>query len=549
MTLLGKPNWVHLILVSFLIQLFTNNDSAAQKTQVDSLTTIYETTNVDSVRFDAGISILRYYSARNPAKLESLADTLLSEAKLKLYPVRYATVTAAKIIALNRTSRYKESIQLTKALESHAIKNDLKQYQAIAYNGRGNAYYFIGEYEKSADVLYVAFEIAQELQNVTLQINALNNLANTYMITEEYEKVYSIYRQALEIATDNNRVRDRGMILTSLGNLENKRQNLTIARDNFEEALHIFEEIENKYGIGLALANLGHVEYQARNYNKALDYNEKSRLVREDLKDRIGLLRLYINNANIYKEKASWDKALDQAYQALALLEEVSRPDDMKMVLETMTEVYERSGVYDSALFTLRKLSLLKDSLFNVDLNNSLVARKGAIDTTRYQQRIVELENSEVSLKQRNTWILIISIASVMVLLFLLWREKSRIDKIREENKLIKGKRKKSDESSKVEGLMTRLKEGGLDGAFWIEFGLKFDEIHPGFSHNLTNKHPEITKNELRVCCLIRLGLNIYDLAECLMITTNSVRKSRYRIYKKMGLESDKHLFNYLFSL
>ena len=65
----------------------------------------------------------------------------------------------------------------------------------------------------------------------------------------------------------------------------------------------------------------------------------------------------------------------------------------------------------------------------------------------------------------------------------------------------------------------------------------------------ISQKYPILTSNELRICCLIKLGLNNYDLADCLNITTNSVRKARYRIYKKMKLATDKEMVNYLLSI
>ena len=134
-------------------------------------------------------------------------------------------------------------------------------------------------------------------------------------------------------------------------------------------------------------------------------------------------------------------------------------------------------------------------------------------------------------------------------ILFIWIRDKRKAQEFKNASKNIADDVKQTTENGKLKELKEKLKQGGLDGAFWIQFGLIFDEIHPGFSQKLTSEYASLTNNEVRICCLIRLGLNTYDLAECLTITTSSVRKARYRIYKKMELSSDKELVKRLYSL
>lgn len=521
----------------------------AQDHNTDSLTNIYLNAESDSIRYKAAINLSNFYIDRDAQKVLLLTDTLIKETELKTYPELYVGIISSKLLALNRLSEYQDAIATSELLEKEAAKFGLLRYQAIALNSRGNTHYILGAFEKSADLFYEVFSLGQDLEDFSLQVIALNNMANAYMSTNDFEKVRSIYLQGLDIAKENQMRLDEASILTGLGNMENKRQNLNSARDYFKEAYEIFNELSHEYGKGLALANLGHVEFQVRNYQLAIDYNKRSQEVREKINDKLGLLRLHINNSDIYKEQLNWPLALKESKSAMELLGEVKRPSDMESVLKTLVEIYERTEVYDSALYLFKQLTQLQDSLRNADLNNSLQERKTALDTTFYKHQIRELKGRESSLKRRNQWTLMVAFLLFASILFFWIRDKRKVQELKNASKNIADDVKQTTENSKLKELKEKLKQGGLDGAFWIQFGLIFDEIHPGFSQKLTSEYASLTNNEVRICCLIRLGLNTYDLAECLTITTSSVRKARYRIYKKMELSSDKELVKRLYSL
>lgn len=54
--------------------------------------------------------------------------------------------------------------------------------------------------------------------------------------------------------------------------------------------------------------------------------------------------------------------------------------------------------------------------------------------------------------------------------------------------------------------------------------------------------YPKLSSNDLRICTLIRRNISNKDIAEQLNITSGSLEQSRYRMRKKMSLESDVNL-------
>jgi tetratricopeptide (TPR) repeat protein len=76
----------------------------------------------------------------------------------------------------------------------------------------------------------------------------------------------------------------------------------------------------------------------------------------------------------------------------------------------------------------------------------------------------------------------------------------------------------------------------------WEAFRQSFDAVYPGFLTALKLAAPDITKAEVRLACLIRLNFDAKHIAGMLGISLDSVRKTRYRLRKRFGLEADNSL-------
>jgi hypothetical protein len=69
----------------------------------------------------------------------------------------------------------------------------------------------------------------------------------------------------------------------------------------------------------------------------------------------------------------------------------------------------------------------------------------------------------------------------------------------------------------------------------WSKFRLHFEQVHPGFFENLQQKHPGLTKNEVRLSAYFHINLSSKEIATLLNIEPDSVRRAKSRLLKKMG--------------
>lgn len=81
---------------------------------------------------------------------------------------------------------------------------------------------------------------------------------------------------------------------------------------------------------------------------------------------------------------------------------------------------------------------------------------------------------------------------------------------------------------------------------YWEQFQLNFDQVHQEFSARLHEQHPQLSLNDIRLCCLIKINMTNREIASIQNISVGAVEKSKYRLKKKLALEKEEDLNNYI---
>ena len=85
-----------------------------------------------------------------------------------------------------------------------------------------------------------------------------------------------------------------------------------------------------------------------------------------------------------------------------------------------------------------------------------------------------------------------------------------------------------------------------LTDADWSSFKNYFEKAYPGYLIRLRNAHNSITEAEERMFLFIKLNLTNKESAAMLGISTESVKKSRQRLRKRLALEEAVELDDYV---
>ena len=83
----------------------------------------------------------------------------------------------------------------------------------------------------------------------------------------------------------------------------------------------------------------------------------------------------------------------------------------------------------------------------------------------------------------------------------------------------------------------------------WGKFEAQFASVHPDFKAALEEKHPDLTRSEVKICSLSRLKLTSEEIAKLICLSPRSVETHRFNIRKKLKLSKEENLAQYLATL
>lgn len=80
----------------------------------------------------------------------------------------------------------------------------------------------------------------------------------------------------------------------------------------------------------------------------------------------------------------------------------------------------------------------------------------------------------------------------------------------------------------------------------WKNFELHFNHVHGNFTNRLLEQFPKLTPQEIKLCAYLRLNLTTKEIANLLNISVRGVEISRYRLRKKLELERNDNLTDFM---
>lgn len=108
---------------------------------------------------------------------------------------------------------------------------------------------------------------------------------------------------------------------------------------------------------------------------------------------------------------------------------------------------------------------------------------------------------------------------------------------------------KNKEAAAELKKLVKTLGEDDKMDKDWEHFAQHFDKVHNDFVEKLKQKHPNVTSNEIKLSAYLRMNLSSKEIAQLMNISLRGVEISRYRLRKKLNLETGDNLFKYLIDI
>lgn len=328
--------------------------------------------------------------------------------------------------------------------------------------------------------------------------------------------------------------------------------------------------------------------------------------IRELYKDNPNQFFINSYNLGIYYmrcDKRDNEKALSYFQEAKNFWEYNNNTMLLPAVYNSMSHLFEDMGNLDSAFFYSRKYQEIADQN-NQQAQIIDVHRKYVTTSLESSQDKLIISQSKVDLKNKQVIILVISILGIIIvalsLFVILWQKRKNMRQqmllkeaetqklmmnLEKEHAISELQREKLDErvreitsyslllSSKnnllqqiwnlveqfpsddettkdikdiAENVKSVVKNNLHTEKEWEDFMRHFDKVHPHFFEKLHTQHPGLTRNEIKLCAYIRIGMSIKQIARMLNLMPKSVKMNRYRLKKQLNLKTDEDLDDFI---
>ncbi|MRG45085.1 transcriptional regulator [Chitinophaga sp. SYP-B3965] len=105
------------------------------------------------------------------------------------------------------------------------------------------------------------------------------------------------------------------------------------------------------------------------------------------------------------------------------------------------------------------------------------------------------------------------------------------------------------DNKSDIKSIISLLKEVEDNNANWDKFAVHFDEANDNLLKKLKKNYPKLSQSELKICAYLYLNFSSKQISQLSNVTVRGVEIHRYRIRKKLGLQTGESLNSFLGNL
>ncbi|MEM7548843.1 MAG: tetratricopeptide repeat protein [Bacteroidota bacterium] len=483
-----------------------------------------------------------------------------------------------------RTGDLDKVLECSQEAQSIYEKTDYLEGQPAALMNIGNVYRNRGDYATALEYYLKSLKISEKAHITSGMVMVVNNLGITYESEGKLDKALEYYLRGLELSEELGNKRFESVYLANIADVYKQKQEWEKSLEFHERSLSLAKELDDLEGIAFSLMSIGTLNESLENYEKAILFIRDAL----HLSDSIGLFSSKIHSQNIlsqiYRKVGRIDKALDAANQALEGAELLGYPERAKAAHHNLSEAYAIAENFERAYTHYLSFTYIKDSIFNENKTSQLNELRTKYESEKKEQQIakLELEKANAGIKRNGliaglVALFVISLISVSWLRYRMRKNRQlREQEIRLSQEKIKYYKTELKQftrnmvmkNARIAGLneeLEKVKEeisfncpsynGQIDKLMqstiltddeWVEFKLLFEQVNQGFFGNLRTKHPDLSIAEIRLAALLKLNLNTHEIANMLGISSESVNKSRYRLRKKLALQKEANLEEFI---
>jgi DNA-binding CsgD family transcriptional regulator len=99
---------------------------------------------------------------------------------------------------------------------------------------------------------------------------------------------------------------------------------------------------------------------------------------------------------------------------------------------------------------------------------------------------------------------------------------------------------------SRINKMERNIKQNIENDSNWKRFEENFDLVYENYLKRLSEMYPDLNTSDKKLCAYLKMDLSSKDIAQLLNMSIRSIEMNRYRLRKKMDLDRDVNLSEFL---
>ncbi len=445
-----------------------------------------------------------------------------------------------------------------------------------AYRGLGASYLAKGEMPVSVDYFYKSMNEFGKTNDSTDFFQSQIELATVFFSLKDFEKSLLLHRESYRYFKASRDTVQMAYILDGITVALNNMDSIEAAYQAGKESLRLYQHLQDLRGISVSSNNLAHLCKRRGDLAAAEVYLREGLAMMEKSGDTRYIPVCLSNLGNCLLELGKLPEAETVLHRANNSLTSANEMREVANIQLALSKLYQRIGQAGKALEFRLTYEQLKDSLTSRQ-QLQIIAEAGE----RYQSKVREAEiqrlKYENDLNQIRFWVLIGGLLALFLAVggWLYLRHRREQLLLQQEKELLLEKAKTQDAELKLaytelatfaqkiqektrmlDELQSKLEinpeklsdylsdfyqQRILTEEDWELFKEKMNKVYPGLLLKIKQNYPDISQAELRLLLLIKINLETREIAATLGVSPDTVKKTRQRLRRRLGMsESDK---------
>ncbi|NGX85393.1 tetratricopeptide repeat protein [Aequorivita sp. KMM 9714] len=456
-------------------------------------------------------------------------------------------------------NQYIEALELYQACLDISKENKFKSLLPHLFNNLGTLYLQIKEYDDALANYNKASLLFQEAKDSYSAAIALSNIANIKDIRGDSEEAIVDYLKVVQAFTIAEKWADMARVYNLIAQIYNNKADYIKAEKYADLALKMLEESDKKFVGPLSIYQTdiytitAKIALNNKNIEKANKYAHKAFKLAKANSYKKHIYENAIILSQTFDESKQMDSILTYKNIFIKYNEEYQKEKDVKRITELKMQYEfdeiiknrEIAKIKQEAEYRHKELLYISILIVVVLVLISVVLlflnQKEKTARVSLKKENLELEqeklNQEIEYKKKE-------LASNMIYLV---EKNELIIEIAKELIELKTSSKK-DNQNVIQQLVTKLRQNSSTKV-WNEFELRFKEVHSDFYHVLREKYPDLTPNEIKLCAFLRLNMSTKEISSITHQSVKSINMARYRLRKKLNIDTNENLITYLTQL